>query len=98
MCVFLEIPVFQGLFLRILWSKVMNNDDISKISIFLGVEMFKFHVVGELSFWGLQTGINVSNFISFCYWNGVKFMGKWIHNLHILGKFLGASSMHFCLN
>ena len=78
---------FGGLFFRILLSEVVNNDDVSEICIFLGVEMLEFHVVGELSFWGLQTGINVSNFIPFCYWKGVKFVEKWIHNLHILGKF-----------
>ena len=54
MSVFLKIPFFLGWVLRILWSKVTNNDDVSKICIFLGVEMFEFHVVGELSCWGLK--------------------------------------------
>ena len=45
MSVFLEVPVFQGWFLKILWSQVMNNDVVSEICIFLGVEMLEFHVV-----------------------------------------------------
>ena len=53
MSAFLKIPVFLGWVLRILWSKVTNND-VSKIRVFLCVEMFKFHVVGELSCWGLE--------------------------------------------
>ena len=80
MSVFLKIPVFQDWFLKILWSQVVNNDVVSEIRIFLGVEMLKFHVVdgvlGELSVWGLQTGINVSNFVPFCYWKGAKFVEK----------------------
>ena len=54
MSVFLEIPVFLGWVLRILWSEVMNNDDVFEICVFLCVEMFKIHVVGELSCWGLE--------------------------------------------
>ena len=54
MSAFLKIPVFLGWVLRILWSKVMNNDGVSEIHIFLCVEMFEFHVVGELSCWGLE--------------------------------------------
>ena len=45
MSVFLKIPVFWGWFLKILWSQVTNNDVISEIHIFLGVEMLEFHVV-----------------------------------------------------
>ena len=45
MSVFLEIPIFWGWFLKILWSQVMNNDVISETCIFLGVERLKFHVV-----------------------------------------------------
>ena len=51
---FLEIPIFLGWVLRILWSEVMKNDGVSKIHIFLHVEMFEFHVVDELSCWGLE--------------------------------------------
>ena len=54
MSAFLKIPVFLGWFLRILWSEVTKNYGVSKICIFLHVEMFKFHVVGELSCWGLE--------------------------------------------
>ena len=54
MSAFLEIRVFLGWVLRILWSEVVNNDDVSKICVFLCVEMFKFHVVGELSCWALE--------------------------------------------
>ena len=46
---FLEIPVFLGWILRILWSEVTNNYGVPEIRIFLHVEMFEFHVVGELS-------------------------------------------------
>ena len=45
MSVFLKILSFGVGFLKILWSQVMNNDVVSEICIFLGVEMFKFHVV-----------------------------------------------------
>ena len=51
---FLEIPVFLGWILRILWSEVTNNYGVPKIHVFLHVEMFEFHVVGELSCWGLE--------------------------------------------
>ena len=54
MSAFLKISVFLGWVLRILWSEVTNNDDVSEICIFLCVEMFKFHVVGELYCWGLE--------------------------------------------
>ena len=49
---FLKIPVFLGWILRMFWSKVMNIYGVPKIHIFLHVETFKFHVVGELSFLG----------------------------------------------
>ena len=49
---FLKIPVFLGWILRILLSEVMNNYGVPKIHVFLHAEMFKFHVVGELSCWG----------------------------------------------
>ena len=45
MSVFLKISVFWGWFLKIFWSQVTNNDVISEICIFLGVEMLEFHVV-----------------------------------------------------
>ena len=45
MSVFLKIPVFRGWFLKILWSQVTNNDVVSEIHVFLGVEMLEFHVV-----------------------------------------------------
>ena len=51
---FLKIPVFLGWILRILWSKVTKNYGVLKIHVFLHVEMFKFHVVGELSCWGTE--------------------------------------------
>ena len=37
--VFLKIPVIQGWFLKILWSQFVNNDVISEIHVFLGVEI-----------------------------------------------------------
>ena len=49
---FLKIPVFLGWILRILWSEVTNNYSVPKIRVFLHVETFKFHVVGELPCWG----------------------------------------------
>ena len=52
MSAFLKILVFLGWILRILWSKVMNNYGVPEIRVFLHPEMFKFHVVGELSCWG----------------------------------------------
>ena len=51
---FLKIPVFLGWILRILWSEVTNNYGIPKIRVFLHAETFEFHVVGELSCWGLE--------------------------------------------
>ena len=51
---FLKIPVFLGWILRILWSEVTNNYGVPEICILLHVEMFEFHVVGELSCWGLE--------------------------------------------
>ena len=51
---FLKISVFLGWVLRILWSEVSNNYGVSEIHVFLHVEMFKFHVVGELSCWGFE--------------------------------------------
>ena len=49
---FLEIPVFLGWILRILWSEVTNNYGVPKIHVFLHPEIFEFCVVGELSCWG----------------------------------------------
>ena len=51
---FLEIPVFLGWFMRILWSEVTNNYGVPEIHVFLHVEMFEFCVVGKLSCWGLE--------------------------------------------
>ena len=51
---FLKIPVFLGWILRILWSEVMNNYGVPEIRVFLHAETFEFHVVGELSCWGLE--------------------------------------------
>ena len=51
---FLEIPVFLGWILRILWSKVTNNYGVPKICVFLYPETFEFHAVGELSCWGCK--------------------------------------------
>ena len=34
--------------------KVTNKYGVPEICIFLCVEMFEFHVVGELSCWGLE--------------------------------------------
>ena len=52
---FLEIPVFLGWVLRILWSEVMNNYGVPEICVFLGSETFKFCLVGKLSYWGVTT-------------------------------------------
>ena len=70
---FLEIRVFLGLILAILWPKVMNNYGVPKIRVFLHPEMLEFRVVGEFSCWGCKLEIDVPNFISFCYWKGAKF-------------------------
>ena len=61
----LEICVFLGCVLRILWSEVTNNFGVPEIRVFLGLilRIFwsevmnnfavpKIHVVGELSCWG----------------------------------------------
>ena len=51
---FLEIPVFLGWILRILWSKVTHNYGLPEICVFLDPEMFEFHVAGEVSCWGCE--------------------------------------------
>ena len=78
----LEIHVFLGWLLKILWSQVANNWVVSEICDFWGEEMLEIHTFLWIFGWVLclesWTATEVQNFIPFCYWKGVKF----VENIH----------------
>ena len=85
---FLEIPVFLGWFLRILWSKVAKNDGVSKICVFLHVQIFVLWVsflAGVLKWNGCV------EFHSLLLLERCEIHVKNIHNLRTLGNFEACS-------
>ena len=46
-----------SVFWHFLWPKVAKNHGVSKIHVFLHLDMLKFHSVGELSCWGCELEI-----------------------------------------